>query len=356
MKGNFKVKTPIIAPLCPEYRCVRAKCKPGKLDGDLSKPFWQAGEWIDNFHDIEGDSRPKPWKYTRVKVLWDDEALYVAAELKDDTIWATVQNRDELIYIDNDFEVFLAPQDSSHRYFELEMNAANSVWDLLMEKPQRDDVRRIIGWDIQGLESAVKVDGELNNPAANNRGWSLELKIPWFSLRECGSNECYPTHFTPDVGEVWRMNFSRVEWHVDIVDNKYVKKTDPETGLPLPEENWVWAPTGVIDIHMPEMWGYLVFTEDGEAHPLPLEADAVKLALRRIYYRQHAHLYAHEQFTTDMNYLLGGEENPYGIRVFITPSMFEAIATWNGQVWHIRQDGYVWRDDSAADWSNSNDL
>lgn len=347
MKGNFKVKEPIIAPVCPVYHAVRAKCAIGKLDGDLNKPFWQAGEWSDKFNDIEGDSRPKPWKYTRVKVLWDDEALYVGAELKDDTIWSTVQNRDELIYIDNDFEVFLAPQDSSHRYFELEMNAANVVWDLLMEKPQRDDVRRIIGWDIQGLESAVKIDGELNNPSADNRGWSLELKIPWFSLRECGSNECYPTHFTPDVGEVWRMNFSRVEWHVDIVDNKYVKQLNPATGEPLPEENWVWAPTGVIDIHMPEMWGYLVFTEDGEDHPLPLDVDAVKLALRKVYYREHAYLYKHECFTDDVALLLNGEPNEYGIRVYTTPSMFEAIATWNDQTWHIRQDGYVWRDDTA---------
>ena len=349
MKGYGRVKEPIIAPQCPQYRCARAKGKPGALDGDLSKPFWQRGEWIDDFHDIQGDSLPRPAKHTRVKLLWDEEALYIAARLTDDTIWATVKNRDEVIFVDNDFEVFLAPQDSSHRYYELEMNAANSVWDLLMEKPQRDDVRRIIGWDIHGLESAVKIDGELNNPAADNRGWSLELKIPWFSLRECGRDEVYPRHLAPDPGEVWRLNFSRVEYHVDVIDNRYVKRKNPQTGANLPEENWVWAPTGVIDIHMPEMWGYLTFTEDGEAWPLPLEEDAVKLALRRLYYREHAYLNAHERFTADAAALLGEEAAKYGIRAYVTPSMFEGIARWNGQVWHIRQDGYVWRDDTAAE-------
>ncbi len=345
MKGNHRVHEPIISCNPPVYRCYRAKGKPGTLDGDLNKPFWETGEWTDDFHDIEGDSLPRPRKYTRVKVLWDDEAIYVGAQLKDDTIWATVQNRDELIYIDNDFEVFLAPQDSSHRYFELEMNALNSVWDLLMEKPQRDCVRRIIGWDIKGLESAVKIDGVLNDPSADNHGWSLELKIPWFSLRECGLDECYPTHWAPDVGEIWRMNFSRVEWEVDIVDNKYVKRCGAD-GQPLPENNWVWAPTGVIDIHMPEMWGYLLFTENGEDYPLPAE-DEVKLMLRKLYYREHAYCCREGRYTDDVRALLGDDADRFEIAAYTTPSMFEGVAQWNGETWHIRQDGYVWKGDNA---------
>jgi hypothetical protein len=59
------------------------------------------------------------------------------------------------------------------------------------------------------------------------------------------------------------MDFSRVEYEVDIEDNRYVKRCGAD-GKPLPEHNWLWAPTGVIDAHMPEMWGYLVFTENGE--------------------------------------------------------------------------------------------
>lgn len=344
MKGNFRVREPIIPCDPPVYSCVRAGGKPGILDGDLTKPFWQAGTWINDFHDIEGDSRPRPAKRTRVKALWDEEALYIGAELADDTIWATVKNRDELIFVDNDFEVFLAPRDSSHRYYELEMNANNAVWDLLMEKPQRDCARRIIGWDIHGLESAVKIDGALNAPGADNRGWSLEIKIPWFSLRECGVDECYPTRLAPETGEIWRMNFSRVEYDVDIVGGEYGKRADPGTGKPLPEHNWVWAPTGLVDIHMPEMWGYLVFTRAGEDYPLP-EEDAVKLVLRRLYYREHAYRCRAGHFSDDVRILLGREADDWEIGVYITPSMFEGIANFRGETWHIRQDGYVWRGD-----------
>jgi len=299
---------------------------------------------MDDFHDIEGDSLPRPWKYTRVKVLWDEEALYVGAELQDDTIWATVMGRDELIFVDNDFEIFLAPQDSSHRYFEIEMNAANAVWDLLMERPQRDCVRRIIGWDVQGLESAVHIDGEINNPYADNRRWTVEVKIPWFSLRECGLDQCYPVKLAPEVGEIWRMTFSRVEYEVDVVDGRYVKRTD-EKGKELPEHNWLWAPTGIYDAHVPEMWGYLVFTEAGEEYPLP-EADAAKLVLRRLYYREHAYCCKEGAFTCDAAALLGEEAEHWGVKAYVTPSMFEGVLIFHGEEYHINQDGYLWKGDS----------
>ena len=344
MKGNHRVKEPIIPNDPPVYYCVHASGAPARLDGDLTKEFWQQGTWITDFHDIEGDSRPRPAKPTRVKVLWTDEALYVGAELTDDTIWATVSERDEVIFADNDFEVFLAPQASSHRYYELEMNAMNTVWDLFMDRPQRDCAHRIIGWDIRGLESAVKIDGTLNRPGPQNRGWSLELKLPWFSFRECPVDRCYPQRLAPEPGEVWRMDFSRVEWDVDVVEGRYVKRRDEATGKPLPEHNWLWAPTGVIDAHMPEMWGYLVFTQRGEPHPLPAE-DGVKWLLRKLYYRQHAHACRTGAYAEDVGLLLGDEGRDCDLRVFVTPSLFEGIACANGQCWHIDQDGYLWEGD-----------
>ncbi|MBO6052359.1 MAG: carbohydrate-binding family 9-like protein [Clostridia bacterium] len=341
MAGNKRVHEPIIPCNPPVCRAFRAQGTPFPLDGDLTKPFWQRGEWLTDFHDIEGDSKPKPYKKTRVKVLWDEEALYVGAELSDDQIWATVTERDAVIFADNDFEIFLAPQDSGHRYYEIEMNALNTVWDLYMERPQRDLVRRIISWDVRGMESAVKIAGELNNPSADNRFWSLEIKLPWYSFRECPADRCQPDRLAPAAGEIWRMDFSRVEWDVDVKENRYVKRTGPD-GKPLPEHNWLWAPTGVIDAHMPEMWGYLRFTENGEDYALPA-ADAMKMALRRLYYRDHAHACRTGSFTDDAALLLGTEAEEYGIRVCTTPSLFEGFCTFDGVLWHIDQDGYVWQ-------------
>lgn len=341
MKGNYRVKEPIIPLDPPVYKSLYTPEKPGVLDGDLDKPFWQKGEWITEFHDIEGDSLPRPWKNTRVKVLWDEEALYVGALLEEDSIWATVKNRDEVIFQDNDFEIFLAPENTGHRYYEIEMNALNTVWDLYMERPQRDRVRRIISWDIKGLESAVKIAGEINNPAADNRYWSLEMKIPWFSLRESPADRCLPQKHAPVPGEIWRMDFSRVEYDTDIIDGRYVKRKDPETQKNLPEHNWLWSPTGIIDAHVPEMWGYLVFSKDGEDYDLP-EEDGARFVLRKLYYRQHAHACKHGCFTSDAKALLGDEADAYGVKAYVTPSLFEGTLEWKGVCYHIDQDGYLW--------------
>src|SRR5699024_4390251 len=42
-----------------------------------------------------------------------------------------------------------------------------------------------------------------------------------------------------------RVNFSRVQW---------LKKNGPE-------ENWVWSPTGEIDMHMPDRWGFVYLSD-----------------------------------------------------------------------------------------------
>lgn len=333
MKPNYRVKEPIIDRNPPVYRAFRAAGTPGKLDGDLEKDFWKTGEWITEFHDIEGDTHPKPWKQTRVKVLWNEEALYVGAQLFDDTIWAYETDPNKPTFVDNDFEIFLAPQDSSHRYYEMEMNARNVLWDLYMERPQRDCVRRILSWDVLGIEHAVKIDGRLNDPSADNRYWSVEVKIPWFSLRECGLDEVYPSKSAPLTGEIWRMDFSRVEWETDVIHGKYVKRPD------TPEHNWLWAPTGVIDAHMPEMWGYLVFTEKGEEYPLPA-ADEAKWLLRRLYYKEHIYSCKTGSFTDDVRLLMGDEADK--LSVFVTPSLFEGITEFRGVRYHIDQDGYIW--------------
>jgi len=50
--------------------------------------------------------------------------------------------------------------------------------------------------------------------------------------------------------QTWRIDFSRVEWLVDIIDGKY-RKIPREM---RPEDNWVWSPQGVIDMHRPATW------------------------------------------------------------------------------------------------------
>jgi len=42
-----------------------------------------------------------------------------------------------IIFHDNDFEVFLDPDGDNWMYYEIEVNAAGQVWDLMLVKPYR---------------------------------------------------------------------------------------------------------------------------------------------------------------------------------------------------------------------------
>lgn len=230
------------------YVCAHAD-KPIVVDGSLDDADWQTAPWSEPFLDIEGDAQPRPPLRTRMKMLWDDSYLYIAAELEEPHAWATLTKRDSVIFQDPDFEVFIDPDFDSHDYYEFEMNALNTVWDLLLPAPYKDGGAAVDSWDIAGLKSGVRVKGTLNDPRDRDKAWTLEIAFPWTAL---AGHAHRPT--PPAEGDQWRINFSRVEWTVKVDNGRYVK-------IPgLPEHNWVWSPTGIIDMHRPEKWGAVQFT------------------------------------------------------------------------------------------------
>jgi hypothetical protein len=231
------------------YRCHRAPER-APIDGDLGKDFWAAVPWTEDFVDIEGDLRPPPRQRTRAKLLWDDQRLYVAAELEETDLWATLTERDTVIFQDNDFELFLNPSNDGLAYYELELNALNTVWDLVLRTPYRMGGRDDSRWSIRGLETAVRLDGTLNRPGDRDRRWTVEIAIPFESL------DVHPAvRRVPRAGDRWLLNFSRVQWDLEVVDGAYRKVAG------RPEHNWVWSPQGMIDMHLPLRWGWLEFVE-----------------------------------------------------------------------------------------------
>lgn len=333
------VPEPSIAYNPQRYVCLPASLPP-EIDGRLDKPFWDQAPWSSDFVDIEGDLKPKPAKRTRVKMLWNDECLFIGAYLEDDQIWAEVAERDAVIFYDNDFEVFIDPDGDTHNYYELEMNALNTVWDLLLPKPYRDGGPAVNGWDIRGLQTAVHVDGEVNNPHADNRGWSVEIALPWSTLKECA-----PNGRAPQVGDTWRINFSRVEWSVEVRDGRYRKVINPATGRPFPEDNWVWSPMGIVNMHYPELWGYLHFADRPTEFAIPPD-DLIKWELRRVYYRQRNYYDRYGRFCPGFDELKGDDDWTIRPSIEVTKSLFQAsvISEDARSTINIREDGHVWEE------------
>ncbi|WP_461451812.1 carbohydrate-binding family 9-like protein [Mucilaginibacter sp.] len=270
---------------------------PPLIDGSMNDPVWSKAAWTEQFEDIEGDKKPLPKLQTRVKMLWGDSCLYIAAEIQEPNVWAYETRHDAIVYHDNDFEVFINPDNTIHNYYEFEVNAINTLFDLFLNRPYRDGGPAMINWNAEGLKTAVKVQGTVNNPSDVDKGWTVEMAIPFRSI-SIGNDI-----LTPQDGDLWRINFSRVEWDTDIHDGKYVKQT--EDGMPKPEHNWVWSPQGVIDMHYPERWGYLQFnkTVKGNNTFVMPYAEDQKRYLWLIYYREHLYFRKNHNYALSLDKL-----------------------------------------------------
>ena len=267
---------------------------PLQIDGKANEEVWKEAPFSESFIDIEGVKIPK-YK-TQVKILWDDENLYFYAELKEPHIWATLKQRDTVIFYNNDFEIFIDPDGDTHNYYEFEMNALNTVWDLLLVKPYRESAPVLDSWDIQGLQTAVSINGTLNDASDIDKSWSVEIAMPWEVLKEAsGSNELPAEKF-------WRINFSRVNWNYELDNGVYSRKKD-KSGNFLPEYNWVWSPQGGINMHEPEHWGYVYFSSKPVSEQVSFsipQDEQIRWKLYEFYRAQKAYYSKHKAWSTKL--------------------------------------------------------
>ena len=257
------------------YDAPRAALPP-LIDGSLDDKAWRAAPWTEPFVDIRGEGWPEPAWTTRARIVWDDSNLYIAAELEEPHLWATLAERDAILYREHDFEVFIDPDGDALDYYELEINALGTEFDLFLPRPYNRKGKANVAWDMEGLRTAVALDGTLNDPSDEDRGWTVEIAIPWSALRppkggaaadDPRETDRYATveggrhepGAGPRVGDEWRINFSRVQWPVEVVPGGYRRARQPTPEDRHPEHNWVWSPQGEINMHIPEMWGIVRF-------------------------------------------------------------------------------------------------
>jgi predicted metalloprotease with PDZ domain len=321
------------------YVCYRTQV-PIQIDGRLDDEAWGKAPWTDAFVDIMGATAPAPRFATRARMLWDDTYLYVGALLEEPHIWGTLTKHDSVIFHDNDFEIFIDPDGDNHEYYEIEINALNTEWDLFLKKPYRDGGPAVNDWEIPGLKTAVQVSGTLNHPADSDTSWSVEVAIPWKALAEHAHRPAPPRD-----GDQWRLNFSRVEWRHEIKGSKYSKI--PNTC----EDNWVWSPQGIVDMHRPERWGYVQFStaEPGHVAYRIDPAAAIRDRLIELYYAQGSFFNQNKKWATSLNELKlpaapGLPQHTTSLR--LTSEGYEATITSKSpegktEAWTIGQDSRI---------------
>ena len=164
-------------------------------------------------------------------------------------LWATLTQHDSVIFQDDDFEVFIDPNGDSHEYYEFEINALGTGWDLLLPAALQGRRPAVDDWEIPGLKTAVHLDGTLNDPArhataAGRSSWPFPGRR-WASWR---AGRHRPATATSGASTS-RASTGRCESSAARTRRSRARK----------ENNWVWSPQGVVNMHRPETWGYVQF-------------------------------------------------------------------------------------------------
>ncbi|MFA7116586.1 MAG: carbohydrate-binding family 9-like protein [Bacteroidales bacterium] len=252
---NITHVSPNVTPTITEYTLTYIVNKTKQsiiVDGKITDKEWSFAGWSSNFVDIR-TSKSKimglPKYSTKVKMLYNNKYLYIAAQLEEPFIEATKISRDDTIYLDNDFEIFIDSDSNSENYFEFEINASGTEWDLLMDKPYTENGTNNTSYNMEGLKSAVKIKGSLNDSTNIDNYWTIEIAIPLIEIIKLEHHKIYAKFKKSKLTNTsWRINFSRVEW------------LNPNAPRRLGyEENWVWVPTGEINMHIPNRWGFIFF-------------------------------------------------------------------------------------------------
>ncbi|MBZ0287191.1 MAG: carbohydrate-binding family 9-like protein [Anaerolineae bacterium] len=248
------------------------------IDGRLNKPAWNQAPKSPRFIDVIGGT---PALYdTRSAVVWDETNLYIAFWVEEPFVSAHQTERDSLIFLENDVEVFI---DGGDTYYEFELNALGTIYEVFFiwqdayqrggrfDVPEFDIFSRkaltfggnhdrsgqtfwwgahprrtrwaFLDWDFPGLQVGVQIDGRLNDPTEAGKGWTVELAFPWSGMKWLANGRSLP----PKAGDEWRIFFGRYE-------ELNVSGSDVYAG-------WSWDRVGTADNHLPECFTRIQFSD-----------------------------------------------------------------------------------------------
>ena len=166
---------------------------------------------------VDGDT---PRLTTAVRVGARGGALLVRFDGRDRGVVATLTKRDDPLWKEDVFEVFLSPGNRPAIYYEFEVNPLGALFDARIESPdgRRDTMRADVSWNCLGLSARVR---------RREGRWSAVLTIPLTPMAPPGTAQ-------------WRANFYRIDRGER-------------------DEYSAWSPTGADppDFHRPDRFGFL---------------------------------------------------------------------------------------------------
>lgn len=206
-----------------EYSCKKINSNI-VIDGNIDKPEWNNAYEVYLVDTVTGQS---PKQATSIKLLWNNEYLYVAFKCVDSYINAAMTGYNEKIYNEEVVEIFIDDDCDMKTYLEFEVNPLNA------------SLHYAIYNNLSGLFTGyARVEKSISTAVHRDDEagiWSAELAIPMMEFITAPNTPPLP-------GDKWRFNLYRID--------------RPHDG---DDEYSAWQPTGALRFHTPEAFGTLVF-------------------------------------------------------------------------------------------------
>ena len=156
------------------------------IDGRLDEDAWRRATLVTDLHQIDPIEFSEATEKTDFYVLYDQDALYVAARMWDsqaDQITANTLRQGAWIGNDDQLILILDPYNEGREGYQFQLNPNGVRYDGLFVGPNR------VQWNWDGIwQAAVTQDDD---------GWVAELAIPFKTLS-----------FAAD-SDTWGINFGR---------------------------------------------------------------------------------------------------------------------------------------------------
>lgn len=187
-------------PLSREANCRKISTAP-TLDGRLDDPAWAKAQVIDRFPcfwaKTEGPNT------TRARLVWDDEALYFAADMDDAELRAFGTKRNDHLWEGDVFELFFKPHEDRPEYYEFQVNPRSVILELAF--PRRGfDFATLAARPPLGMKAVAANRGTVDQAGEADHGWTVEGKIPWSIFATSGGR--------PKPGDLWRFALCRYDY------------------------------------------------------------------------------------------------------------------------------------------------
>lgn len=172
-----------------------------KIDGNVTEEEWGKLPTIKKFYRA-GAIDKKIYSNTQVYILYDENYLYIAGKMEDKDIIGYVKDPDGPVWNDDVFEVFIKPKFNSNHYYEINSNVLGTLFDGFYQRRGLYFPRNLEF--SSGTKLATKIKGTLNEWKDIDKGWEIEMAIPFSAFSQTTS--------PPKKGDRWYFAICRYDY------------------------------------------------------------------------------------------------------------------------------------------------